>query len=443
MKGHKWLITFGVGFLLIAVVAGVVLGIAPDRGMADGRPDRGLPIVDLSLRDTDVETVISGGKNIKYGGNTLTLSNWGDDARAKTTFTEVEFKGRGNATWVQAKKPWQIKFSEKTDFLGLGKGKKWVLLANHLDPSQLRNAAAMYIGGMIETKFIPTGEFMELYIDGDYQGLYYATRKTEVGRNSVDLRDPTGVLVELDNIYGGFEVHYETGAGSYLVLSDAVDEAASEEGMMSFVSDFDRLELAARQGDWQAITEVADVRSFAEYFVLSELVMDVDAYYTSQYFYKDGLTDKIHAGPGWDFDMTFGNPNWGGGVSASFPTMIREDDEILRPLYDETTGEWLRENQYGVASRVFFDLIKMPEFQTEVAQVWDERMVGRLPEIELAVQRLAEKIRPAALADFEIWDRGDFVWEEEVANLLDWIRERYQFFAEKYGNGVTEERGIV
>ena len=51
-------------------------------------------------------------------------------------------KGRGNFTWTLEKKPYQIKFDSSTPVLGMPTAKTWILLANHADPSLLRNKVA-------------------------------------------------------------------------------------------------------------------------------------------------------------------------------------------------------------------------------------------------------------------------------------------------------------
>ncbi|MBR3248887.1 CotH kinase family protein [Candidatus Saccharibacteria bacterium] len=432
MKNRKWL--FVVGAVILVAVIGVGIGIGTlSQGKAEGHPDRGLPIVELGLNGVSLIDMKEGDKDTKYAGNTVALLSMGKEQK----WEEVEVKGRGNATWGQEKKPWQLKFAERVNFLDMGRNRKWVLLANYLDSAYIRNVSAMEVMQMLGMRFSPEGEFVELYVDGEYEGLYLATRKTEVGRGSVDLRDPAGVLVELDNIYGHNEVFYTTQAGSALVLVDEVDETMAEQAMRGFLNDFNRLEIAAEAGDWAAIAELVDTRSFAEYFLLSEMVVDVDAYFTSQYFYKDGEADKIHAGPGWDFDMTFGNENW---AAAFGPTVdqARHEEILDWPRYNEETDEWEEWQQYGNVSKVFFQLMEIPEFQAEVKTVWQEKMAGRKAELLIRMRKMVDKIWPAMAADAEKWGRGDF--EAEIRELLDWVRVRYDFMEEKYGAGAGSAR---
>ncbi|MGB2086737.1 MAG: hypothetical protein ACPH63_07225, partial [Flavobacteriaceae bacterium] len=63
--------------------------------------------------------------------------------------TEMKIKGRGNSTWWQGgiwgKKPYQIKFGDKTPVLNMPEDKKWVLLAELSDKTFIRNQIARYL----------------------------------------------------------------------------------------------------------------------------------------------------------------------------------------------------------------------------------------------------------------------------------------------------------
>ena len=260
--------------------------------------------MEINLNGATLKEIYENGKETKYLGNNVTVTD-GDKEEA---YEDVEIKGRGNATWAQIKKPLQIKFKQKVDLLGLGPRKKWILLANYADWTNLRTDTAFYIEKMVGEKYAYRGDFVELFVDDEYQGLYYLTRGIEIGKNAVDLRDPYGVLVELDNVYGqAEELYYVTGNGEHLTVKDAVNEDNIVTAMEDFVASFNALEEAVKNRDYNAINELIDVKSFAEYYLIEELMFNTDAYYTSQYFYKDGPNDKIHAGPAWDFDISLNN----------------------------------------------------------------------------------------------------------------------------------------
>ena len=76
----------------------------------------------------------------KESGKLLLVSEDGT-----TTNVEIDtIKGRGNSSWdagtkLFGKYPYNLKLTKKTDLLNMGKSKKWVLLANCMDQSLMRN----------------------------------------------------------------------------------------------------------------------------------------------------------------------------------------------------------------------------------------------------------------------------------------------------------------
>ena len=65
----------------------------------------------------------------------------------------MQLKGRGNTTFLKEKMPFQIKFPEKVDLFGMGKSKKWILLANYYDSTEVRNSVAFYIERLLGEKY--------------------------------------------------------------------------------------------------------------------------------------------------------------------------------------------------------------------------------------------------------------------------------------------------
>ena len=223
---------------------------------------RGLPVMEINLNGVTQDEINSDSKNIKYPGNELNIYNDGK----LSEYDNVEIKGRGNSTWTWDKRPYRIKFNEKVNVLGMGKAKKWCLLANYQDKTNLRTEIGFTLEKMLGMEYVMNGRFIELYIDGDYQGLYYLTKAVEVSSNVVDLEDDLGVLVELDNIYGTKEEkYYTTERGDILTVKDMVEEKNEEVAMEDFLVDYDELEKAAKEGNYERVLELADMESFAQY----------------------------------------------------------------------------------------------------------------------------------------------------------------------------------
>lgn len=415
MKDWNWKSILVSLFLIVVLL--VVPAMMVTEGIKIGKSDRsvGLPKVEIFLNDVTLTEIYENSKELKYPGNRVAILDGGEVAK----YRDVEVKGRGNATWVQVKKPLQLKFSQKVDLMGLGPRRKWVLLANYMDPTNLRTDAAFYLERMVGERFAYDGRFVDLYIDGGYEGLYYLTRAIEVGKGAVQLKDPLGVLVEMDNVYGKLEEkYYMSGNGEVFTTKDAVAEDNADEAMEEFLKDFNALEVAIKQRDYAEIGRLIDIESFVKYYLVSEFTTNIDAYFTSVYFYKDGPEDKIHAGPAWDFDKSF----TGGAVGVDRELTRRED---ANEYYD-------RDEQYWQWSKLYARLVEFPEFEKEAKRIYDERMAGRKDELMWHVAEQAKIIERSAEKDGKRWDKTNF--EQEVEAMLEWIDKRYEYMDRKYSD---------
>lgn len=389
-------------------------------------PDRGVARLEIILKDVTLEEIRRGSKDIKYEGNEARLFNEG----TITSFQNVEIKGRGNSTWTQKKKPYQIKLSSRENLLGLGRAKKWVLLANYFDASNMRTDVAMLMAGMLGEKYNHRGDFVEVYFDGEYVGLYYLVQKIEIAKGSVDLRENGSVLFEMDNIHRIEENCYDSYFGECLILKDSVlDDGENEKKIAeNFMEKFDELERLAKRGQYEEVARIIDTESFAEYYLISEFTANPDAYASSFYFYRNG-DSKIYAGPVWDFDFALANREWCWQVDEKIFT---PDESMARR--QEAFGEnGLREDLN--ISKLYYYLMDMPEFKDEVIRVYQERLAGRKDEFIKELRDRADVIRKAANVNNERWERKSF--DSDFDELMDFVEKRYEFFEKEFSDGKT------
>ncbi len=279
---------------------------------------------------------------------------------------DASIKGRGNSTWTAepgGKKPYQVKLAKKADLLGTGDknnaAKKWLLLANANDVTLLHNTLAYNLGlelGMVGTECAP----IDLFYDGEYRGNYLLCEKVEIGDGRVDITD-LGKAIEkalekggydIDTLtrtaratnYYGMEYQYISGldnilanlgvtldiTGGYLLEIDTAyyrSEACwfqtswgyvvvkepeyASKSMMKYISEY--FELAIRNlndGNSSANRSgnVFDLNSLAKTVLVSEFTKNIDAFYSSTYFYKDidSVSKLLYAMPLWDFDGSMG-----------------------------------------------------------------------------------------------------------------------------------------
>lgn len=386
-------------------------------------PDQ-LPQMEILLSDTSLDELCEGDKDIRYSGNQVIISS--PDGRTLYTDQAVELKGRGNSSWKMPKRSFQIKFSQKTGLFGMTEARKWLLIANYADASLMRNRLIYDMAGEF-MEFAPDSQFVDLWIDGEYQGNYLLCEKVEIGEGRVDLKNEKGILVELDNIYWYEEIQFQSQlSGTHFTLKDTVNEFYAEEAFSEFedyVNSFESL-LYAEEKDWEQISAMIDVDSFVKYYYIQELAENSDSCRTSVYMYKDGPDDLLHLGPVWDFDKAVGysmRKKYGGDAAVSYVNNI---EEYMGVGKDHT---WWTE------------LFKIPEFQDEARRIYQEQIQAVFSRADLFIEQYQEEIRVSANANFQLWDITEIpmscdhepymyeTWDEAAEGLRDWIGERIDF----------------
>ena len=224
----------------------------------------------------------------------------------------VLFKVRGNTTAMVGidKKAFTFKFSKKKDVLGMGKGKKWVLLANAFDPTLLRNYVANTFAHELDLAYTSNQQFVELWVDGSYRGCYGLYEPVNEGTDRVDIdiesnRGMKDFLIEYEAQRVEEDVTYFTVDKLRFIASEPEDP--NEEQLGYITSTMQDIVNTLKTGTREQIEAKIDVESFAKYCFMNEYLKTFDFDMSSVFFYyKDG---KLYAGPAWDYDLSAGNIN--------------------------------------------------------------------------------------------------------------------------------------
>jgi hypothetical protein len=110
-------------------------------------------------------------------------------------------KLRGNSTASRPKRPFKLKLDSKADLLGLGidddgvsyKSKHWVLLANDIDHSLLRNKLLYDFSGDIGTEYHFESTNVTVIYNGQYEGVYQLCEHRRVDEGRINITDWTSI----------------------------------------------------------------------------------------------------------------------------------------------------------------------------------------------------------------------------------------------------------
>lgn len=230
---------------------------------------------------------------------------------------------RGNSTVYADKKAYNFKFDSNYDLLGLGKAKKFSLLANAFDKSLLRNKLAMDLGNAMGIPYNSSSTFVDVYVDGKYLGNYLLIESIEEGEERVNIDSEndkeynSNVLLELENSGRNEEgctyITTSTYGERFVMGSPEKADDITEDFFAQKVTDttnaLNAFEKALASNDYAAFSTLMDVESFVNFYIVTEFFKQQDiAFSSTRFFIQDG---KLYAGPLWDFDLSSGNLNTG------------------------------------------------------------------------------------------------------------------------------------
>ncbi len=215
------------------------------------------------------------------------------DTNGEITFEGMaSITGRGNSSWTSAKKPYNLKFDNEVTLCGNNSAKTWYLITNYADESQIRNDLCLYIANLMDIAYTSDPEFISLFINGEYYGLYNIGTKDEY-------------MADVDSqIAAVFEISSQ--AGEYDWISDNGTYIRFRDGDENIICDtINQFEDALFEGaDYESIENYIDIDSFARKYCFEELVANHDIF-KGQYFAisNNGIISAICA---WDFDLSLG-----------------------------------------------------------------------------------------------------------------------------------------
>ncbi len=225
----------------------------------------------------------------------------------------TSIRGRGNSTWAQPKKPYALKLDKKQELMGFPKHKRWVLIANYLDNSFMRNCMAFYLSSCLEMDYTLRGDFVNLVLNGQYKGLYWLGEAIKVDKKRVNIDEDDDYLIELDVYYDEtWKFKSAIRAMPYMISND---DSMSDERLSNLSGKIEQLEKllypdfteGMNTNDCSApdesYTEKLDITSWAKFWIINELMSNNELKHPkSCYFTFENSTGILKAGPVWDFD---------------------------------------------------------------------------------------------------------------------------------------------
>lgn len=225
---------------------------------------------------------------------------------------KIDIGIRGFSSSMYPKKQFSFHFAkvslqkEKVGLLGMNPASKWILQGLYADPSLVRNAFAYELWRKMGYHAAQS-RFVEVVINGVYQGVYLLLERIEVNSARLNLNSKVegsdAFLVQL-NRPDKNDVVVDAAQMRFIIEDPAGVEVDSAylKGLKLSLDD-----LATRANRFDRNDPFVDWISFADFVVLEELSKNSDAYFVSTFLHRGNTKEmaKITAGPVWDFDLGF------------------------------------------------------------------------------------------------------------------------------------------
>lgn len=358
----------------------------------------------------------------------------------------IEYRGSSSMMFPKRNYGFETRTQSGIDtavsLLGLPPETDWVLHGPYSDKSLMRNYLAYYLARAMG-HYAPRTRFCELFVDGQYHGLYVLIEKIKRDSLRVDIARLDSSDLTGNDLTGGYIVKIDRSAdGSYTDgwFSPYRGTGTGGEGpffayhypkrdnilpvqknyIRNRITAFESTLIGSQFKDpYTGYRKYIDVGSFIDYFLLVELSKNTDGFRLSTFLYKnrDDKDPLIHMGPVWDYDLAFGNADYLEAFNTYGWNYTVSADGWGTPFW------WSR-------------LLSDPYFANQVNCRWQELRQNELSDqsIEDVIDAFREEMGDAIDRNFVQWPiHGQYVWpnpyvgntyEQDINYMKNWINER-------------------
>ena len=419
---------------------------APDEDILEyydlGKFSTTLPVVYMNTKGQQILK-----KNVIWGNIALLDGNGEEQSvfSVPNSIYRATIKYRGASSYSKFdKKQYRIKFNKnkknsakKVSLAGMGANSEWILNGPYLDKTLLRNKLVYDLARELNG-WAPDTRFVELFVDGKYQGVYLAVEPVTNGESRLRLSEfgllsgETAYVVNRDRIDTGdeeIETWGKTEGYTYNALyirypSENKITEKQKEYIKNDISEFEQVLYGENFSDKRiGYQAYIDMDNWVDYFIINEFAMNYDAGNLSTYVYKE-LGGKLQLAV-WDFNNGFDNYQWFRTETDALYTV--ENSWFERLWKDKTFRKCVCERYRQLRKTTLSDEYiydKIASYQEELGDAVDRNF-------KVWGYSFDETLLAGTTKEGTSRDIGSY--EEAVKQLTDTIRERLAYLDKELG----------
>lgn len=354
-------------------------------------------------------------------------------------------KYRGASSYSKFdKKQYRIKFyknkkdsAKKVSLAGMGANSEWILNGPYLDKTLIRNKLVYDLARELNG-WAPDTRFVELFVDGEYQGVYLAVEPVTNGEGRLRLSEfgllsgETAYVVNRDRIDTGneeIETWGKTEGHTYNALyirypSENKITEKQKEYIKNDISEFEQVLYGKNFSDKRiGYQAYIDMDNWVDYFIINEFAMNYDAGNLSTYVYKE-LGGKLQLAV-WDFNNGFDNYQW---FRTETDALYTVENSLFERLWQDKTfrkcvcERYRQLRKTTLSDEYIYD--KIASYQEELGDAVDRNF-------KVWGYSFDETLLAGTTKEGTSRDIGSY--EEAVKQLTDTIRERLAYLDKELG----------
>ena len=240
------------------------------------------------------------------------LQIWGKTA-PESEIMDLTIRGRGNTSWTDMpKKSYKIEFQKKQTILGMPKDKDWALIANYADKTLMKNYITYKLSSWLKADYSPQCNFVELYLNHKYLGVYLIVETLKVNKNRINYIDKTNsFLAEFDVHYKAKDVvtFLEDESKPVTIHSPKLANDSTSSVLKNHLDSLNEL-IISNNYSKDTLKKWIDLQSYFLFYWIQEFSENRDGNFSTSVFFTWIPGSPIKMGPLWDFDLAYnGHPN--------------------------------------------------------------------------------------------------------------------------------------
>ena len=341
-------------------------------------------------------------------------------------------KGRGNSSWQYPKKPYSIKLDKKASLLDIPKTKKYAVIPSYYDASLMRNYITYKAyQDLIGIDYVTKCEFVDVYLNGEYNGIYILVERIDVESTKVDIEEASadnltgGYLIEKD-VYGRVDFnddlwfncpYWANQTRDYFVCkAPEPDDPELWSQMRSYLENYMQLvHDSIMNGEGEDYTHYVDTSSWVDFIIVQEVAKNIDGpMKTSCWLYKQADDDHIYMTAPWDFDFAYGRVKW---TNAS--TQYND-------YYDCPTADTYEDFMIVNSSNPWMDKLydTQPEFNLALRERYTQYRHTIIDELFDLINEQGAYLSSVQQANYDLWHMN---FANGVRSLRTWLTGRVEW----------------